>query len=352
MAGNIGNAIQKNKPISGAYVVMLKRHLSRLKEAKPEYVTNVISSNSRHEQLKEFASLERITPIIQEIEYLSGYGSFGLDIGKEMHPSDYGVFGYAMMNCKTLMCALRITCEHKNMLSRELSAEFITDNNQIIYKVNAAQTSKELQILIELDFSTAFEFAQRLAGPHKDELHISSVHFSHQSFGPIEHYITRFKCPIYFGATDNRIIIEKEVLDTPVFGANPKVLSALEDKIGTIARRPKNPPDQLKEKVSRYIKGYFGNELPLAQKAANHFHMSLSAFKKRLQHEHSCYQNICDEVRYNRCRELMQENTFTMKQIAFELGFTNASAFNRAFKRWSGESPSCFKKRTNEAGIS
>jgi len=347
MASNSGKALQLSKPISGAYVVMLKRHLLRLKKQQL-LIDKTPQTDINKEYVEQVIALERVSPIIREIERLSGYGSFGLDIGKLMHPSDYGIFGYAMMNCETLMCALRTACEHKNMLNRELNAEFITDNDLVIYKVNTALISKEIQILIELDFSTAFEFSQRLVGPYKDELSIKSVHFTHQALGPIEHYLTRFKCPVYFNASENQIVIEKDVLDTPVYGANPKVLSVLQDKIGSITRYARNDAVQLKHQVSRYVKGLLGGELPSAQATAKNFNMSLSAFKKRLHVEGSCYQFICDEVRYRRCQELMQKDSLSIKEIAYELGFTNASAFNRAFKRWSGESPSYFKKRSHD----
>ena len=142
------------------------------------------------------------------------------------------------------------------------------------------------------------------------------------------------------------MIIDKAVLDTPIYGANPKVLSFLEVKIGHLVHYAKNDSEPLKHQASRYVKKQLGGELPSAQIAARHFNMSLSTFKKRLHNEDSCYQHICDEVRYQYCREIMQRDSFAIKEIAFKLGFTNASAFNRAFKRWTGESPSRFKKRS------
>lgn len=345
MANNSGNPPQRSNSISRAYMVMLKRHLLRLQEQQP--TGKAFYSYINNEYGENIIALERISPIILEIEQLAGYASFGLDIGKLVHPSDYGIFGYAMMNCETLMSALRSACEHKNLLNLEFKAEFISDNDLVIYKVNTPLSSKEIQILVELDFSSAVEFAQSLVGPHREEIKISSVHFAHPPLGPLEHYLTRFKCPVHFNAAKNQIVIDKEVLNTPIYGANPKVLSVLEDKIGNMTRCAIHAPSQLKHRVSRHVKVKLGDELPSAQAVAKNFNMSLSAFKKRLHVEGSCYQQICDEVRYRRCRELMQKDSLAIKEIAFELGFTNASAFNRAFKRWSGECPSYFKKRSH-----
>ena len=350
MARRKGQTPQLSKPISGAYMVMLKRHLLRLQEQQLRF-SKSYQSHINHEYTKSVIDLEHISPIIHEIEKLAGYASFGLDIGKLVHPSDYGIFGYAMMNCETLMSALRTACEHKNILNHEFKSAFFTDHDLVIYKVNTELISKEIQILIELDFSSAFEFAQHLVGPHKAELNIRSVHFAHSPLGPIEHYLECFKCPVHFNALENQIVIDKNVLNTPIYGANPKVLSVLEDKICHITRRAINNTKQFKHQVSRYVETQLGGELPSAMDAAKSFNMSLSAFKKRLHAEASCYQLICDEVRYRRCRELMQQNSLAMKEIAFELGFNNASAFNRAFKRWSGECPSYFKKQSHNKNV-
>ena len=346
MAHLRGQTPQLSKPISGAYMVMLKRHLLRLQEQQLRFGKSYQKHSKRH-FTQSVIALEHISPIIHEIERLLGYASFGLDIGKLVHPSDYGIFGYAMMNCETLMSALQTACEHKYILNHEFRATFFTDKDLVIYKVNTPLSSKVIQILIELDFSSAFEFAQHLVGPHKDNLNIRSVHFAHSPLGPVEHYLERFKCPVHFNALENQIVINKDVLNTPIYGANPKVLSVLEDKICNITRRANNSPNQLKHLVSHFVKQQLGGELPSALEAAKSFNMSLSAFKKRLHAENSCYQLICDEVRYRRCRELMQEDSLAIKEIAFELGFTNASAFNRAFKRWSGECPSYFKKHSH-----
>lgn len=343
MASSNSNAFRSSY-ISSAYFLMLKRHLLRLQ--KQHNGIHALQDDFNKRLVGRDISLEQLSPLIRQLERHSGYGCFALDIGKLMHPSDYGVFGYVMMNCATLMSALRIACEHKNMLNREFKAQFVVDHDQVIYKIDTTFNNKALQVLLELDFSSSFEFAQRLAGPCQHSLKIRAVHFSHAPLGPFELYRKHFKCPVYFNAPENKIVIDKTVLDTPIYGANPRVLSFLESKVGKLTTDAGNEPKRFKSQVIRYLENKLGGELPPAQEAAQDFNMSLSAFKKKLHIEHSCYQVICDDVRYQHCQALIQKDNVTLKEIAFELGFTNASAFNRAFKRWSGISPSEFKKRS------
>lgn len=328
--------------VSSSYLTILNRHLSLVESEKQRCAPKFDHSNVT---LSYTIDIDKIRPTLKRLEQHLGRANFGLDIGKQMHPSDYGIFGYAMMNCVSLYDALKTAAQHKAILNQKLFASFVEDQDFIYYQVNTDLSSKESQILIELDFSTALEFAKRLAGPSiSGNIKLSSVHFSHKPLGPREQYEDYFGCPVYFEEANNRIVIRRENLEIPIYGANPKVLSALEDQIAKVASRYEGEL-RLSQRVAMYLRKHLRGELPSAKTAANDFYMSLSLFKKRLSEEGTGYKSICEEVRYKRCLELMNKDRTAIKEIAFELGFANASAFNRAFKRWTGTSPTEYKKQ-------
>jgi AraC-like DNA-binding protein len=329
-------------PISSAYCIVLSRYLAYLQNQQTPWKES-ISKHPSFEELGNVTSIERIIPLLEQIEGLTGNSCFGLDIGKNMHPSDYGVFGYAMMNCQNLLCALKTAAQHKSILNQKLSADLTPDGDEFIYQLNINSNAKAVSILIELDFSTAFEFAQRLAGPGREEVVLNAVHFKHQPLGPRDRYTERFNCPVYFESNENRLRISKKVLDTPIYGANSKVLSALEDKIVSINRK-QSQTLSFADQVAHHVKKNMRWELPSAQLTARAFNMSVSTLKNRLSAEQTNYQKVCDDVRYEHCKHLIEKGSIAIKEVAFELGFANASAFNRAFRRWTGKSPSEFKK--------
>lgn len=331
--------------LSSSYLVVLKRYLDLLhpKQSVRPDLAHLTDS------LDHTITIEQLQPTLRSIEEISGHACFGLDIGRHMHPSDYGIFGYAMMNCENLLCALKTAAEHKTILNQKLNADFIYEGDDIIYQVNCDLDSKDINILTELDFSTAYEFAKKLAGPHQQSsIKLSSVHFSHEALGPIKHYTDCFQCPVFFNEPHNRIRIKRKILETPIYGANPKVLSSLENKIIKITKHPLYESLNLSKEVAFYVRKSMSVEIPSAQDAARYFNMSLSSIKKRLAEENTSYQKICDEVRFSRCSELMKKENKAIKEIAIELGFANASAFNKAFKRWTGCSPSEYKNKITD----
>ena len=326
--------------VSSSYLAILQRHLSLVEPKLAKVLTEAEHASPSQQYTVDISS---VSSALRQLEAYLGRANFGLDIGRNMHPSDYGIFGYAMMNCETLYQALETAAQHKTILNQKLFAAFIEQDDSVIYRVNTDINTRDSHILIELDFSTAFEFARRLAGP-VGHFQLTSVHFAHAPLGPESQYEECFKCPVRFNAGKNEILVAKAELEQAIYGANPKVLSALEDKIKKVSSIYENQLT-LQQRVMHFIAKNLCQELPSAVDAASSFNMSLSTFKKRLSDEGTCYQNICDAVRYQKCLELIRRNRSAIKEIAFELGFSNASAFNRAFKKWTGQSPTEYRKQ-------
>jgi AraC-like DNA-binding protein len=80
----------------------------------------------------------------------------------------------------------------------------------------------------------------------------------------------------------------------------------------------------------------------LARAAATLF-VSERTLKRRLQEENASFQNLVDQVRLERARELLTGTSLSLNQIAEVLGYADAANFTRAFKRWTGVSPSHYR---------
>ena len=325
--------------VCSTYLVMLQRYLGQLRSEQPAPTTC-----SPTKALATVIDINAIIPVMNAISAKLNHDCYGLTIGRSMHPSDYGIFGYALMNCPTLAAALKTTAKYKAILDHRLHPEFIFEQGRYIYRLNPHIQNKEVQVLIELDFSAALEFARQLTGPlHRESIQLNSVKFAHAPLGPVHLYEARFNCPVHFNAPSNEIAMSKSLLDMPVYGANQRVLSVLEERIQKIASTERYEKLALKEQVASYVRNNMLWELPNANRVAADFNMSLSSFKKHLSNEQTCYQQICDEVRLSRGVELLKSKTIAIKQISYELGFANTSAFNKAFKRWTGQNPSQYK---------
>ena len=72
--------------------------------------------------------------------------------------------------------------------------------------------------------------------------------------------------------------------------------------------------------------------------------MSDRTLKRQLAAENTSFSNIVDEVRYRHATSLLSRTDYSLEQIADQLGYSDVANFSRAFKRWSGRSPSNWRK--------
>ena len=327
--------------LSSAYIVMLRRHLSLIlspSSKQPYQYSNTIANGYLERQV-DLAELEKISAILLA---KTGNRGFGLEIGNNIHPSDYGIIGYVLMNSSTLYDAVKLAAQYKQLLNKGLTTKVERKGKLVHYCMENTLNLEVMQAMVELDFASAFQFADLLAGPHKPKrISFKRVEFRHQALSPLKHYQECFQCPVSFGRTQNRIIVDAEELDIPVYGANPKILTMLQRKLHEL--HGNRHPKTLSANVRVHLNKQLRNEFPDATKVATFFHMSLSSFKKNLSLEQTNFQQICDDLRCDDAQRLLNEGKKSIKEIAYLQGYSSTSAFTRAFKRWTNVNPNEYK---------
>jgi AraC-like DNA-binding protein len=78
---------------------------------------------------------------------------------------------------------------------------------------------------------------------------------------------------------------------------------------------------------------------------ANKLNMSRHTLYRKLKKEGVSFQSLAEDVRQAEAKRHLEENSVSISEVAYLLGFSELSAFSRAFKRWTGESPAQY--RTN-----
>jgi AraC-like DNA-binding protein len=84
---------------------------------------------------------------------------------------------------------------------------------------------------------------------------------------------------------------------------------------------------------------------PPIEATAGTLSMSVRTFQRRLAASGRTYKRLVDEVRLAEARRALAASKVPLKAIAFELGFAEQASFTRAFRRWTDQSPSEYRKR-------
>lgn len=269
---------------------------------------------------------------------------FGLDIGRRIHPSDYGIIGHLLMNALHLEEALQLTARYTPLMCDALRGHVAQTSDSTVYTLDSELETQAGAPIIELYFASLLYLSRFLVGGRQAHLvNMSAVYFKHAPLAKPEVYEEVFGCPVYFHQSANQVTSDNKVLKQPVYSPNPYILKLISRKTDElISRLEIDVPFQ--NKVFQYVLKQIPYGAPSAVEAAHYFNMSLSTLKKYLLNENANYTQLCDLARQKLALNLIHNHQLSLKEIAVQLGFSNSSAFHRAFKRWTGYTPKDYRQ--------
>jgi len=150
------------------------------------------------------------------------------------------------------------------------------------------------------------------------------------------------RLPVEFGAARSGLHISAALLSAPARHGHP----AYADFFATEADQrldaaPQSVADRVRLHLSRELRG----AVPRAPATAAALGMSERTLTRRLAAENSSYPELLDQVRCELALGWLRRPQISLAEIAFLLGFSEASAFHRAFRRWTGRTPGDVRER-------
>jgi AraC-like DNA-binding protein len=169
-----------------------------------------------------------------------------------------------------------------------------------------------------------------------------AARFSHP--GPLDpgEHTAILRCPVAFDAPDSGLLISTADLAARSVHAEPDTLRATQ-RIAA-ERLAALDDSSTAQRVRDLLAREPGKEPPDLHEAAHGLHMSSRTLQRRLNEEGTSYRGVVDDDRRERsCRELL-ESDLSIHDIALRVGFSDVSAFYRAFRRWTGATPAEFRR--------
>lgn len=150
------------------------------------------------------------------------------------------------------------------------------------------------------------------------------------------------ECPITFNAPRNAILFNSKRLDQPLATADRFVLEEVSILLASMMQEENSRLSFLKEVEEETRRRLNSN--PTIDEIAAAFSMSERSFRRKLNDVQGSFRDILSQIRQSQALELLQWSSLTVEQIALELGYSDPRVFRRAFKQWTGETPTRFRK--------
>lgn len=172
------------------------------------------------------------------------------------------------------------------------------------------------------------------------------VEFSHPRPNDISEHERIFECPVVFGAPTCRLVIARDVWDTPRTEADAALFSVLESHARTLLDRHPDV-DDLVGRVRLVIEAELRGGDPTLESIARQLATSSRTLQRRLRDRGVVFNDVLDSVRFHAAKSYLADRNIAGAEVAYLLGFAEPSSFNRAFKRWSGQTPTDYRRRTD-----
>jgi AraC-like DNA-binding protein len=286
-------------------------------------------------------SYARRSQLIRHCVNKTGCLHLGHLIGRHTDASSFGLLGLLMQQSTDVATALRslVRLTHLHVRGAVIYLEEKDDLAFLGYSIIQPGTVAREQIE-DGAVTIAFNILRNLCGPAWKP---SNVLFAHSKPVDTRPFRQFFKAPLYFDAERNGVLFPACWLQQPVMGADPQQRRLLQEKIGQLES---DYNDDFAEQVRRVLPPALLTQQASTDHVAALFSIHQRTLSRRLKSCGTSFHELADQSRFEIAHQLLKDSTIPITQIATTLGYADASAFTRAFRHWSGTTPSLWRKRS------
>ncbi len=267
---------------------------------------------------------------------------FGLRFGANFKINSLGPIGYIASNSPTLSAALTNFVKYFPA-HQDNSLLSITQNQDVLqlnYEILDPLIDNKRQDA-ELSIGIFCDIFRHCIGSRWAPLEIHLAHPCHSENS--KEYESVFKCPVLFNQPSNTIVFDRNDLSAIMPDSDPLLFSIIESML--LKRKElKASPEDLVSEITQHIKIKLSESVPTLAQIANSFSLSSACLQRKLKEQGVCYNDLLKVVRQELAIKYVSDTQMQLTEAAFVLGYSELSAFSRAFRTWTGMSPQKFRR--------
>lgn len=286
------------------------------------------------EDTEYYAFLERAAAIDPDATTLP------LRVGGAMRCDDYGAFGLAWKSATTLRGSYERAVRHALVLTSVSRHEVEeTFNGAYMHLHREGDRRLGLRLSNEATVASIATISREVSSqPFRPE----AVYFQHEAPGDVTDHEAWFGCPVHFGSRRDALLVSGGTLRTPNRLGDASISSFFDAHLAAeISRLDDEIP--LDRQVRKHISTSLSEGVPTLSDVARRLGMSGRTLQRRLSEHDSSFQTLVDDSRRDLALRLLRHTDFSLIEVTFMTGFSEQSAFTRAFKRWAGQTPRAFR---------
>lgn len=280
--------------------------------------------------------------LLKKSEELSGDNNIGLHLSSSLELTRVGTYGYLLLNAPTIQEFLQLSARYYPLIYRGARLEFSVSGQKARLSFRIIEPFRlDPRHLNEWTLGFYIQFIRSKLYPDWEP---DRVFFSHKKPSKLEDQFGVFGRNIKYAKKVTGFEFPASLLDHAITESNPVLLRIIshhaDDLIQEIGKK-----QPFKAQVRLLIMEGLDRGQAKAEIIAGRLNMSLSGFKRRMQEEQLSFRQLRDEIVRDLSQRALIETNLPVSDIAYKMGYSELSAFDRAFSRMCGTTPLAYRKR-------
>jgi AraC-like DNA-binding protein len=287
--------------------------------------------------------IEQAAALWQKAYALSGDPHLALHAVEVLPFGAYRVLDFVAAEAPTIGAALAKVADYFPLINDIVRLPYVVGDREVLYGVEApARPSAITRPYAEYTLAAVFLRSRISLDRH---FQLVRVDFSHPAPADTSEHERIFECPVAFNATRCQLVIARVVWDTPRGDSNPELFAVLDTHARMLLSQRQGLTD-IAGRVRAAIEAELRGGRPELEAVARKLAMSGRTLQRRLRDEGVLFNDLLDSARFQAAKAYLTQRDIAGSEVAYLLGFTEPSSFNHAFKRWSGQTPSEYRRQT------
>ena len=266
--------------------------------------------------------------------------AFGLLAADCWHPTHFGALGHAWLASSTLRRGLERLQRYWQLIGQRAALSLREEPGGLAVVLSNPRNDPVIAaVTTDIDFSVLLDMCRMNAGQDFAPLHVTMIRPEPAVRAPYDAF---YGCPITFGARERSLLLPGAVIAAPLPTSNRRLAGMLDQMLAEdLARLDRS--DVVARCKALLLRRLASGEASATQVASD-LAMSRRTLHRKLADAGTTWQHLVDETRRDIALRMIEDPRLPIGEITFELGFSQQSAFARAFRRWSGTSPTRYRE--------
>jgi AraC-like DNA-binding protein len=284
---------------------------------------------------------ERVAELWRRAYQASGDPDLALHAAEALRFGAYRVIDYLAASAPTVGVAIAHVSAYFPIINSAVRLPIGEDGRQVAVGIASDDPAVLSRPYVEYTFAAVFLRVREATGVR---FPLAGVDIAFPAPASTAEHTRIFEAPVRFGARESALHLDRAAWETASTRADADLFGVLADHARILGARVPSEPEPVRE-VRRAIVEQLKGGAPSLERTAKQMAMSPRTLQRRLREHGVSYADLLDSTRAGAAKSYLSDRQISVAEVAYLLGFSEQSSFNHAFKRWTGQAPTEFRRQ-------